>query len=337
MESSDGIWWLRIPERSATLTVCDRLSGLAACSICGEHAGRCRSLAAIGRRLSDAPCWVLRTLGFPSRSRGGAAPGHRAPPAFTLHGAARTPPSTRSCPTDGARHRGEFASANRGWTSKTVRGPRPNPAHRNRGCRGSLRRPPAATDPPLARLCRAGLSAFLAAFIVVPAPMEHSLGNHVGELARHRSGSVEGLVAEAPGGIDALCSRLEHLVPRLRGPRPPIVFASKDCRPRSIPSRPWKSTTAIAIWLPECTTVGDAVGCSSTFVFAVPTAASTRAIRRSVLREMSSIRFRRAAEVRGDAGPAHPETYPARGRVRARRSRRSVGSNEPERRATPEL
>jgi hypothetical protein len=34
--------------------------------------------------------------------------------------------------------------------------------------------------------------------------------------------SVEGLVTEAPGGIDAICSRLEHLVPRLRGRvRPP--------------------------------------------------------------------------------------------------------------------
>lgn len=54
-------------------------------------------------------------------------------------------------------------------------------------------------------------------------------------------------------------------------------LASNDCRPRSIPSRPWKSTTAVATWSRECTTAGDLVGCSSTLVFAVPAAASTRA------------------------------------------------------------
>src|SRR5262245_3210027 len=61
-------------------------------------------------------------------------------------------------------------------------------------------------------------SALLVAFLVLPAaPAERSLGDPAGEPALHRSGTVKGLVTEAPGNIDALCSCLEHLVPDFRG------------------------------------------------------------------------------------------------------------------------
>lgn len=62
-------------------------------------------------------------------------------------------------------------------------------------------------------LTAAAHSAFLVAFLVVPAPTERSLGNPAGKLVRHRSGPVEGLVTDAPGGIDALCLREVKYLP----------------------------------------------------------------------------------------------------------------------------
>ena len=54
-------------------------------------------------------------------------------------------------------------------------------------------------------------------------------------------------------------------------------FASNDCRPDSIPSRPWKSATTLATCFVDCTTAADVVGCSCKRVLAVAALALARA------------------------------------------------------------
>src|SRR5690606_35733049 len=51
---------------------------------------------------------------------------------------------------------------------------------------------------------------FHSVFPAVPAMRKRSFGNFAGELARHRSGPAERLLAEINGGIDALRSCFEN-------------------------------------------------------------------------------------------------------------------------------
>jgi hypothetical protein len=104
-----------------------------------------------------------------------------------------------------------------------------------------------------------------------------------GELVGHRSGPVEGLFTEAPGVTDALCSGLAHLVSHLCG----RVRPSSRLQGLSTaldPEPPVEVNDADRDMVLESTTTRDVVGCSSTFVLAVPAAASMRAMRRPVLR-----------------------------------------------------